>query len=374
MAVVMLGLAGPGPADAAAGAARDPVALLVPRATHEALKNELARYREDVEARFPVDLQVCPGTWSSPGEVRAEIRRLRDRLQVTGVVLVGAVPMHRFHMHGSDNPNPLFYEAPGLGFKDATGDGVADALAARPGLELWVANVKCSTSDAEDGIPALRSFFRKTHDYYQGRAPVPWRALAMSSADWPGANDAFNRAIGQPLFGADGVRAEGPAAGSRATLRAAFAQGPYTLFHLQFHSDQGGHYLNDGKLAAADIAALRTGALVTIINGCYACNWARNAAAGETKNAGQSWVFGEGVGQAVIGNVRSGVVYGERVLYERLKAGDYLGRAYFAAKQAAEDEMFRAYPSGEIVSGVILIGNPFLRLTPPAPPAGPRQE
>ena len=73
-----------------------------------------------------------------------------------------------------------------------------------------------------------------------------------------------------------------------------------------------------------------------------------------------SWVFGKGVGQAVVGNVRTGMVYGQQAIYERILAGDYLGKAYLAGKKAGEAEMHREYPNGEVVAGVLFIGNPFL--------------
>jgi hypothetical protein len=75
-----------------------------------------------------------------------------------------------------------------------------------------------------------------------------------------------------------------------------------------------------------------------------------------------SWIFGQSVGQALVGNVRTGMVYGQAALYQGLLKGDYLGKAYLAAKQSAEAEMHCGYPKGDTVSGVIFMGNPFLRI------------
>ena len=91
---------------------REQVALLVRRTAFEQLKTELLRYERDVEARFPVRLRIVQGGWTTPEQVRDALKGLRAKSGVTGAVLVGAVPMHRFHMHDFDNPNALYYEDP----------------------------------------------------------------------------------------------------------------------------------------------------------------------------------------------------------------------------------------------------------------------
>jgi hypothetical protein len=80
------------------------------------------------------------------------------------------------------------------------------------------------------------------------------------------------------------------------------------------------------------------------------------------RNTGMSWVFGRGVGQAVVGNVRTGMVYGQDALYERILAGDYLGKAYLELKRSSEAEMHREYTDGTVVGGVLFIGNPFINI------------
>jgi hypothetical protein len=48
-----------------------------------------------------------------------------------------------------------------------------------------------------------------------------------------------------------------------------------------------------------------------------------------------------------------------------LRAGDYLGKAYLPCKQAHEIEASPGdHVPGDIVSGILLIGNPFLELKP----------
>ena len=78
-----------------------------------------------------------------------------------------------------------------------------------------------------------------------------------------------------------------------------------------------------------------------------------------------SWVFGKHMGQAVIAQVRSGGVGFDNLIYARLRAGDYLGKAYLPCKQAHEIEASPGdHTPGDIVSGILFIGNPFLELKP----------
>ena len=338
--------------------ALDPVALLVPRSTLQALESEIAQYQADVEARFPVRLIVVPGDWDNPEQVRSSIRGLIHSRKITGAVLVGALPMHQFFIHGAPRPDPLYYEAPDAAFDDRDHDGVDDHYRWSAGMmRIWVANVRGEAGANDPGIETLRRFFRKTHAYYSGQTRLENRGLAITDKDWPEGADHFAADPGRRWFGAniDICRA--------ATVdftRRMLAQHTYTVCYIQVHSTYERQDMEDGPLRAEEIAGWKTGALITINHGCSTCDWIGNATSDRKINTGMSWVFGQGVGEALIGNVRSGMVYDQDVIYARLLAGDYLGRAYFAAKQKAEDDMHRDYPAGDIISGLTLLGNPFL--------------
>lgn len=88
----------------AAGANSEPVALLINQKAYGSLAPEIETYKRDVEKRCPVRLKVVQGDWKSPDEVRAEIKTLYQRANIAGAILVGAIPMHRFFMHGFPNP------------------------------------------------------------------------------------------------------------------------------------------------------------------------------------------------------------------------------------------------------------------------------
>jgi hypothetical protein len=123
--------------------------------------------------------------------------------------------------------------------------------------------------------------------------------------------------------------------------------------------------MEGGDLLSQEIADMTTGSLITINHGCFAGNWAKNDAEKSGLNCALSWVFGKHLGQAVVAQVRSGGIGFDNLIYARLRAGDYLGKAYLPGKQAHEIEANPGdHAPGDIVSGNLLIGNPFLQLKP----------
>ena len=347
----------------------DHVAILLREGTEKALAEPLRTYMADVEQRFPVKLHVVAREWKTPGEVREAIKSLHRETAVSGVILIGAMPMHRFFMHEHANPNPVFYEDFDLQFLDRNKDGVDDAYAGKPLLKLWVANIRASEKESDDDLPGLRRFFAKTHDYYTGKTVPELRTLFfstdVSTADWTGPGDWFKRRGGTRFSApADVTLLQGKACTHKAALKA-FRKHSYSLTCVAVHSDETGHALSDGDLMAHEIAEFKTGSLITISHGCFAANWTKTEHDNNGPNCWLIWVLGKHLGQAAVAQVRSGGVGFDDLIYERLRAGDYLGKAYLPCKQAHEIEASPGdHTPGDIVSGILMIGNPFLVLKP----------
>ncbi len=113
-------------------AEREQVAILLREPIRDALAEPLRNYVSDVEERFPVKLHLIADDWKTPEQVRSAIKALHEKQNVTGVILVGAMPMHRFYMHEFANPNPLYYEDFDLEFLDQNNDGFADRYLGKP--------------------------------------------------------------------------------------------------------------------------------------------------------------------------------------------------------------------------------------------------
>ena len=341
--------------------AADHVALLVSHRVYNQLKLAIEQYKADVEARVPVQLHIVEGAWGNPADVRATIKSLHAEKGITGVILLGALPMHLFFMHEHANPNPLYYEDFNLEFVDNNKDGVDDAYKGKPQLKLWVANIRACEKAHDDDLPGLLKFFAKTHRYYTGMAVPELRTLLFSGekGDW------FKRR-GGTRFSAPGnvTMLEGKGCTLKAA-RKAFKRHSYTLTCVGLHSDETGHAMSDEDLFAREIFEMTTGSLITINHGCFTANWTKSEHDNNGPNCALSWVFGKHLGQAVIAQVRSGGIGFDELIYARLRAGDYLGKAYLPCKQAHELENSPGdHVPGDIVSGILMIGNPFLELKP----------
>jgi hypothetical protein len=345
--------------------ARDNVVLLITPAVNHALSREIKQYKEDVEARFPAKITILEGTWKTPLEVRTTIKNFYAEKGLSGVILVGALPMHRFFMHEHANPNPVYYEDFDLVFVDKNKDGIDDAYLALPQLKVWVANIRACEREKDDDIPGLRKFFVKTHDYYTGKTVPELRTLLFNADEKSEAEDWFRRRGGTHFSTSENTTL---LTGKGCTLKAArkaFKKNSYTLTCVGVHSDETGHALQDEDLMAQEVADLTTGSLITISHGCFAANWPKNDQDKSGPNLALSWVFGKHLGQAVVAQVRSGGIGFDNLIYARLRAGDYLGKAYLPGKQAHEIEANPGdHAPGDIVSGNLLIGNPFLQLKP----------
>ena len=343
--------------------AKDHVTLMVDLGVYKELKQEILQYKSDVELNFPVQLTIVKGDWDTPDELRADIRKLYYKKNLKGVILTGALPMHKFYMQDIAIPNPLYYEAFEMEFVDRNGDGISDAYIGKPDLKVWVANLRGVEGAEDQGIYILREFFNKTHAYYSGKQNIERRALAITGKDWPDGANEFADKIGLTLFGSNSVDVLSCNEATRTAIFDAFKNHTYSMFYIQIHSNESSQKMEPGTIYSKEIAEITTGSVFTINHGCSTGNWAKAALKGE-RNTAMSWVFGQGIGEATVANVRTGMVYGHDSIYARILNGDYLGKAYLAGKKAGELEMNNEFPDGSIVSGVTFIGNPFIYIYP----------
>jgi hypothetical protein len=341
------------------------VAILLREPTQKALAEPLSTYIADVEARFPVKLTVMARDWETPEQVRAAIKEMHEKQQISGVILVGAMPMHRFYMHEFANPNPLYYEDFDLTFSDQNKDGVADRYQGEPHLKVWVANLRSSVKAKDDDIGTLKTFFVKAHAYYHAKEVIEPRALALSASDWPEGGTWFKDQVGDKLISKGAITVLENKACTLKAAEKALKEHDYTLTYIQVHSNWNAQSTEEGDLTAEQIAKLKTGALITINHGCSTGNWMHNEAEKTSPNMAMSFVFGKNIGQAVVAQVRTGMVYDQEVLYEGLMAGDYFGKAYLKTKRRAELQFMKGdHVPGDIVSGILMFGNPFVQIKP----------
>lgn len=343
-------------------------AVLVPSSLAVELREPLGRYQANVRRHSGVQLEIIAGDWGSPPELREGIARLHRTLGITGVVLVGDLPMHRFHMHDFANPNPLYYEDFSLEFADGNGDGIDDHYLGEPSLKVWVANLRLTPEAGPGGAREIAEFLNKTEAYFDGKRKPERSALLVAGADWKGSPGEMAGRHFVPHWGAGSTLTLEPPALGKNELAEALARRRHAVFNFQVHSCESEQDLErDGQaIRAADIAGqFRPGATFIANHGCSSCNWLKSRES-RTPNISMTWLKETELTQAVAGNVRVGMIYGIDSLYLALAKGGHLGGAYRQAKQSAENEMRRDFPDGSIISGVVLLGNPFFN-----PLAGP---
>lgn len=346
---------------------KDQVVLLVKRDLYTDLSAEIEQYKQDVETAFPsVQLNILQGAWTNAAQVRETIKKVYNEKTLDGVVLVGNMPMHKFYMHDQENPNPLYYEDFDMVFDD---DVLARQYGSEPAPKVWVSNLRAVSNPNLKGTTELKAFFQKTHKYYTGALQINHKALFIAGWEWPGgAKDASTSMTTLFPNGSDRVvytyegGADPGTESTGATLtnyKSAFEQN-WTLFYIQVHSFPKGHdFDNGGHISSTEVSQINTSAVIAINHGCSGGNY---LGANPEINLTQAYVFSEGVGQCALGQVRTGMVYGHEKVYERLCAGDYMGKAYFECKKAAESQMYSEYPDGTVIGGVIMYGNPFVKI------------
>lgn len=352
----------PGAVKAAPEAPPAKVAIVVPSSVARELDEPLARYRANVLRHHGVDLMRIDGKWSSPAELRATLADLHRNRSIQGAVLVGDLPMHRFRMHDAANPNPLYFEDYTLEFIDRDGDGVDDHYRGKPQLKLWIANLRVHAAEGEHDVPGLRSFLAKTDAFYSGRLLPEKAALIVAGADWKGSPGDLARRHLDESFGVPNRTLLEPPDLGKASMAGAIARRRHALLNFQVHSSESEQDLEHaGEVIRPENIArdFKRGATFIANHGCSSCNWLKSRAAG-TPNISITWLRDTELTQAVAGNVRVGMIYGIDQLYDSLTAGDHLGEAYRKGKQAGEDEMHRQFPDGSVISGVVLLGNPFV--------------
>jgi hypothetical protein len=337
------------------------VAILLRPSVWKELGSEISTYMDDVRASEKVEFELIQQEFESPEQVRGVLKNLWEKKGIEGAILIGAIPMHRFFMHEHANPNPLFYEDFSLEYQDVDGDGAAESYAGKPDVKIWIANMRASESATDDEHEGLRRYFNKVKRFRAGEIDYKNRAIIITDAEL-GLRDEEAR-LGRVLFGRSGVDILATPKNSLSNFRSAFHDKSYAICTMGVHSDWSGQELEEGDLSASEIKNMTTGAILTLNHGCFTGNWCVSEKEGTGLSTAQSWIFGSGVGISVVANVRSGCIYGYPKLCKSLRLGDHLGRAYLAAKADGEMEMHREYPDGSIVSGVLLLGDPFLKFS-----------
>lgn len=124
------------------------VAMIVDEDVYPLIKDNMARYEQDVNLKTKVEFITVTDSWDTPEEVRNALKGLWTEKDITGAILWGYLPIPMWSMVHSDNstedfPIPIFYEDMDGSFEDLEGDGLYDRhyWGQNDGPEIWVSHV-----------------------------------------------------------------------------------------------------------------------------------------------------------------------------------------------------------------------------------------
>jgi len=124
------------------------VAMIVDEDVYPFIKDNLARYEQDVLLKNKAEFIYAVDSWTTPEQVRNALKKLWTDEGITGAILWGYLPVPMWSMVHSDNstedfPIPIFYEDLDGSFEDLEGDGLYDRhyWGDNDGAEIWVSHV-----------------------------------------------------------------------------------------------------------------------------------------------------------------------------------------------------------------------------------------
>jgi hypothetical protein len=374
---VWLVLAGLG-VTASAGAAVDNVLLLIDQSLHAQVQVKLERYEDEVEDRFPVDLQIHVGTFGSytAEQIRAYILDEYNTYGLTGVILAGQIDYAVWVQGFGTNEGILsfFYEDLDGSFSDTDGDGKYDwhDWGTQDGPEIWSCWMRPPIMDQAGFLNAL---FDEAHAYYTGQWVTGKRALVACHNDydnnfWPSGSTIPSMPALVDIYGLANVDTDGEGADPVVSheLETVLFGDTYEIAHFWSHANSGGQYWDSGVTYNYEVmdALPGTGPLIAHIYGCHSGDFT------EYEGLFDSWTtiavayaFGPGGGQAASGTSWSYGTEGMNHITEAMRDGGYLaeGWKYLLDTRETAVAIHQRYPTRDVhteLSGNNLFGNPFL--------------
>ncbi|MBP7052390.1 MAG: hypothetical protein KBE65_15360 [Phycisphaerae bacterium] len=339
------------------------------------IQQNIDQYKEDVESSFPVTLMVIPGTWSSAETIRQELIALYESEGISGAILVGSLPYARWTFPwGERCVAPFFYEDLDGDWLDTNNDGYYDyhTWGIRDGAEIWVSFIRPTRPTGREAA-SLRSFFEKTHAYYQKEFMLDDRALVYVSHDWRSFTEDLEEVL-SPVFGSSIDALGGEPYYSNGSSYLTMLQGyAYTLVTVWSHAGPDAHTFDASpqRVTSQNILAQPSVGLLTHIWGCSVGNFMESDA-GQFDNLALSYLFGDNYGLAVCAATRSIGTEKHEAVFRTMGLGLDLGIGYAEVLRAAYNSSFikQRFSSDDVnrfIWGWALMGNPFITITDTTP-------
>ena len=358
----------------------DNVTLLIDQSLYSQgqVQPKLERYEEEVEDRFPVDLQIHVGTFNSytPEQIRAYIQTEFATNTIRGVILVGQIDYAVWKQGFGTNQGILsfFYEDMDGSFTDTDSDGVYDwhEWGDRDGPEIWSCWMRPPVMN-EAGY--LRSLLDEAHDYYTGTFVTTKKGIVACHEDydnnfWPSGSTIPSMPALVDIYGLANVDTDGEGTDLviASEYEALLFGGGYEISHAWSHAWSGGQAWDSDSITSTDLmtAPAGMGPLIAHIYGCHSgdfIGWEGTSIANTV--IAVAYAFGPGGGQASSGTSWSYGTEGMNYVTEYMRDGAYLAEGWKHLLDVRENSwaIHQRYPDRDVhteLSGNNLFGNPFL--------------
>ena len=380
------------------------VAVMVDSELYPDLATDINNYVADVEANFAgFDLLVYNSNNyrnMTYEQIRSELKSIWQTHDIVGVVQVGFFPTLNFHMGGHGVvAQPAGYMDMDGAFTDegthsfdgtnwvytaGTPDGIYDHhYWNNNGLEIWCAVIcpyqssNTSTEYTSEVRQQLHEFFDRTHAYYTNQLVIPRRGLNYVNHDW-WVDGVSLEGICNTVYGASGTVNYYGDLNSGFNFLEELSSG-FESTYLYSHSGSENHDFDRHPFKTVRNTDLipenGRGSVFTTGFNCHGGDYTSTP----TGCVGQHYVFDSELGQTFRGCSISFGTVGIIGQAQRMRDGDYLGKAHLAEVDAFYAELVNFTPDfgHNEVFGQVLIGNPFVtasaavnRSAPPASISG----
>ncbi len=252
---------------------RERVAFLVKSSLYPEIKCKLSELFEDAHS---YDFVVKEIQGQSPSQIRAWLKMEYENYGLVGAVLVGNIPLARYH-------NPLFNEMVEFPYyymnlngdwADENGDGIIDDIPQNYAPQIWVGIVRSTDMDGNNATQ-INNYIQKVLNYLGGKISVEPRSVAFVDDDFLFMVDKLRASLYYPYVGFDIVDKNTT---SEAFLKFLMKDYPYGF--IVAHSNGGEYFIKQsGYWEYVKPQEIRAKGLFYTDESCYAGNFEKGAIA-----------------------------------------------------------------------------------------------
>ena len=331
--------------------------IVVEHSLYEPLEPSLTRYIETMDAEG-VDVHVEPWLPGTVDELKGILFEYVDLDEIEGALLIGELPAAWYEQVAFDShesfPTDVYLQDRDASWTDEDGNGVFDAHS-NLDLEIY-------TSRLNGTVAQLQDYFARL-EYYRRVGPlVDVSGFVFIDDDWAGVNTegAFELERLYRVVEVVKDKTESSIDTYLAKLTGEGAEFTYQWMHATPHFVSIRHV---NELNQATYGILRNidqynfrGSFFNLYN-CSAARFTE-----DTPSVAQEYVVGSDYGLSIIGSTKTGAVKNAHVFHENLVLGARWGEAY----RAWFNDVGKRSDAWHL--GIVLMGDPLLRLTGDLPP------